>query len=116
MSSGFKINECDKCVYVKNTDEGYIILCLYIDDIIIVGNNDKVIQSTKNMLNSKFDTKDMGLADVLTDLHYLRHTILIKFNKFDLNIARTCVDVNLHLSNNGGKGVFQLKNSHVIGV
>lgn len=65
LSSGFKINECDKCVYVKDTKDGYVILCLYVDDMLIVGSNDKVIKSTKNMLNSKFDMKDMGLADVI---------------------------------------------------
>ena len=36
----------------------YVILCLYVDDMI--GSNDKVIRSTKNMLNSKFDMKDIG--------------------------------------------------------
>ena len=34
MASGFKINECDKCVYVKYTENGYIIVCLYVDDIL----------------------------------------------------------------------------------
>ena len=63
LSSGFKINECDKCVYVKDTDKGYVILCLYVDDMLIVGSNDEIIKSTKKMLNSKFDMKDMGIAD-----------------------------------------------------
>ena len=65
MSHGFKINECDKCVYVKDVEHGYVIVCLYVDDILIVGNNDKMITSTKNMLNSRFDMKDLGLANVI---------------------------------------------------
>ena len=28
MSHGFKINECEKCVYVKDI-EGYFIVCMY---------------------------------------------------------------------------------------
>ncbi|GKB74704.1 retrovirus-related pol polyprotein from transposon TNT 1-94, partial [Tanacetum coccineum] len=60
LESGFKINECDKCVYVKDTSAGYVILCLYVDDMLIVGSNDKIIRSTKDMLKSKFDMKDMG--------------------------------------------------------
>ena len=51
MSHGFKINESDKCVYIKDTKHGYVIICLYIDAMIIVGNDDKMIISTKNMLN-----------------------------------------------------------------
>ena len=65
MSSGFKINECDKCVYVKDTKNGYVIVCLYVDDMLIVGSDDKMIKSTKDMLKSRFDMKDMGQADVM---------------------------------------------------
>ena len=65
ISNGFKINECDKCVYVKNTENRYVILCLYIDDMLIVGSNDRMVKSTKNMLNSIFDMKDMGLTNVI---------------------------------------------------
>ena len=64
-SHGFKINECDKCVYVKDTALGYVIVCLYVDDMLIVGSDDKMISFTKNMLNSSFDMKDMGLADLI---------------------------------------------------
>ncbi|GKE68973.1 retrotransposon protein, putative, ty1-copia subclass, partial [Tanacetum coccineum] len=35
LESGFKINECDKCVYVKDTSAGYVILCLYVDDMLM---------------------------------------------------------------------------------
>ena len=65
MSNGFKINECDKCVYVKDTENGYVIVCLYVDDMLIVGSDDKMIKSTKDMLKSRFDMKDMGPADVM---------------------------------------------------
>ena len=65
MSNGFKINECDKCVYVKNTNNGCVIICLYVDDLLIMGSNDDIIQATKRMLNNKFDMKDLGVADVI---------------------------------------------------
>ena len=72
LESGFKINECEKCVYVKDTSAGYMILCLYVDDMLIVGSNDKMIKSTKDMLKSKFDMKDMGLADVILGIKIIR--------------------------------------------
>ena len=70
ITSGFKINGCDKCVYVKETKNGYVILYLYVDNMLIVGSDnmlivgsdDDMIKSTKNMLKSKFDMKDMGLC------------------------------------------------------
>ena len=65
LSNGFKINECDKCVYVKSTNESHVIVCLYVDDMLIMGTNKNIINSTKKMLRSKFDMKDLGLADVI---------------------------------------------------
>ena len=58
LANGLKINECDKCVYVKTTQRGYVITCLYVDDMLIIGSNTEVISST-------FDMKDMGVTDVI---------------------------------------------------
>ena len=65
MTNGLKINECDKCVYVKNTERGFVIICLYVDDILIMGSNNEIIKTTKEMFNNKFDMKDLGVADVI---------------------------------------------------
>ena len=72
MSHGFKINECDKCVYVKYTELGSVIVYLYLDDMLIVGSDDKMIASTENMLNSRFDMKDMELANVILEIKIKR--------------------------------------------
>ena len=98
-------------VYIKDTKNGYVILCLYVDDILIVGSNDKMIKSTKNMLNSRFDMKDMRLADMILwikitrisnglilNLSYYVDKILEKINKDDSGVARTPLDNSLHLS------------------
>ena len=128
LSNGFKTNECDKCVYTKSTQKGYVIVCLYVDDMLIIGSNHDMIQSTKNVLSSKFDMKDMGIADVilgikisrtsdgyiLSQTHYIEK-ILDKYIKGDLNVARTPVDLTLHLSKNTGSGISQLEYSRIIG-
>ena len=72
MSQGLKINKCDKCVYVKDTKHGYVIICLYVDDMLIVSSDDKMIISTKNMLNSRFDMKDMVHVDVILGIKLIR--------------------------------------------
>ena len=72
--------------------------------------------------------KDMGLADmilgvkilrtydglVLTQSHYV-DKIPNKFSKDDSGVARTPLDVTLHMSKNKGKSVSQLEYSRVIG-
>ena len=72
LSNGFKINEYNKCVYVKDTKDGYVILCLYVDDMLIICSNDKMVKSTKEILHSRFHMKDMGLADVILGIKILR--------------------------------------------
>ena len=128
MTNGFKINECDKYVYVKITTNGYVIMCLYVDEILIVGSNDEMVKRTKDMLNSRFDMKDMGLADVilgiqikrsqdgliLTQSHYV-DKILGKFSKNDAGIARTPIDTSQHMSKNKGESVDQVEYVRVIG-
>ena len=47
LSNGFKINECDKCVYIKSSSNGYVIVCLYVDDMLIMGSSHQVIVETK---------------------------------------------------------------------
>ncbi|KAD5317329.1 hypothetical protein E3N88_17275 [Mikania micrantha] len=102
LNNGFKINECDKYVYVNNTKRGYVILCLYVDDMLIIGSGDQMIKSTKDMLKARFDMKDMGLADVilgvkinrtqnglvLSQSHYV-DKILEKFNAGDTSVSNS---------------------------
>ncbi|CAL8138861.1 unnamed protein product [Prunus armeniaca] len=38
LSNGFKINKSEKLVYVKSFKNLCVIVCLYIDDILIMGN------------------------------------------------------------------------------
>ena len=128
MSNGFTINECDKCVYVKDTNNGYVIVCLYVDDMLILGSNNYIITTTKKMLSSKFNMKDLGVADVILGIkisrtsgglilsqpHYIEK-LLDKFDKEESNIARTPVDISLHLSKNIGQRISQLEYSRIIG-
>ena len=50
MSNKGKINKVDKCIYMKNTDKSYVIVCLYVEYMLILVNNDHMIKSTKKML------------------------------------------------------------------
>lgn len=128
MTNGFKINECDKCVYVKTTTNGYVILCLYVNNILIVGSNDEMVKRTKDMLNIWFDMKDMGLTDVILGIQikrspngliltqsYYVNKILDKFNKNDTGIASKPMDTSQHLSKNKGDSADQVNCARVIG-
>ena len=66
------INECDKCVYIKDTPNHKVIVCLYVDDMLIISRDIFDINTTKRMLGSKFDMKDLGVADVILGIRIHR--------------------------------------------
>lgn len=60
MSNCFKIKDCDKYMYVKIIQIGYIMVYLYVDNILIIGSNDTIIKTIKIILTSKFEIKGLG--------------------------------------------------------
>ena len=55
LSNGFKINKCDKCVFTKDTPNQEVIVCLYVDDMLIMSKDIDNVKRTKHMLASVFD-------------------------------------------------------------
>lgn len=49
----------DKCLYVYKTNETIVYLLLYVDDMIITGNSEHLINVFKSALMSEFKTKDL---------------------------------------------------------
>ena len=52
-------------MYCKQVGEHFIYVVLYVDDILLVGNNMKVIKEVKLHLSSKFDMKDLGAVNLI---------------------------------------------------
>jgi hypothetical protein len=61
-TAGFCVNEDDKCVYYRFSRGKGVIMCLYVDDILIFGTNLEAIMETKVFLSKNFDMKDLGEA------------------------------------------------------
>ena len=58
----------NKCVYYKVRGIKSIVLCLYLDDILLFRTNIKIINETKSFLKENFEIKDMGVASVILGL------------------------------------------------
>lgn len=65
LANGYKINECDKCIYSKFHNNEGVIICLYVDDMLIFGTDEEQVVETKKFLSNNFFMKDMGVADVI---------------------------------------------------
>jgi hypothetical protein len=64
--------EEDRCVYVKRSEGSFIILSLYVDDILLSGNNKEFIKTIKEWLSLTFEMKDMGKASFMLGVKILR--------------------------------------------
>ena len=59
---GFQENKFDECVYLKVRGSKFILLMLYVDDILLATNNLALLHETKSFLSKNFEMKDMGNA------------------------------------------------------
>ena len=59
-------------MYIKRSNKYFIIPSLYVDDILIVGNDKKLIDVTKKWLSSNFKMKDMEETNYVLGVKILR--------------------------------------------
>jgi hypothetical protein len=128
LANGYIINESDKCIYSKFQNGKGVMICLYVDDMLIFGTSINEVEETKAFLSKNFDMKDLGEADVilgikiirdgnhigLSQSHYIEK-VLQKFNHLDCKPISTPFDQTVSLQPNKGCPVAQLEYSKVIG-
>jgi hypothetical protein len=128
ISNGFRLNETDKCIYFKMFDSNIVIICLYVDDMLIFSNSISCIKDTKDFLSSHFDMKDMGIANTILGIklhkignayaisqtHYI-DKVLNKFSHLHDKISRIPYNSSLKLGINKNRCVSQLEYSSIIG-
>ncbi|CAL5393971.1 unnamed protein product [Camellia sinensis] len=69
----YKRTVADQCVYVRTFPGGnFIILLLYVDDMLIVGQDATTIRSLKKELLQSFDMKDLGPAQQILGMNIVR--------------------------------------------
>jgi hypothetical protein len=61
---GFQRSESDDTLYIRQQGPYLVIVVMYVDDLIITGNNDDHIAHVKKELHAGFKMTDLGL------LHY----------------------------------------------
>nr|GEZ07058.1 retrotransposon protein, putative, Ty1-copia subclass [Tanacetum cinerariifolium] len=69
---GFTQNRDEPCVYLKASGSNITFLILYVDDILIMGNNILMLQSVKSYLGRCFAMKDLGEAAYILGIKIYR--------------------------------------------
>ena len=64
--------ETDHCCYVKSFDNSYIILLLYVNDMLIAGSSIEVINNLKKQLSKQFAMKDLEAVKQILGMRIIR--------------------------------------------
>jgi hypothetical protein len=73
IEQGYSRCHSDHCVYVKRLENGsYIILLLYVDDMLVAGSNMQDINVLKMKLANSFAMKDLGVAKKILGMRIKR--------------------------------------------
>ncbi|KAE8685157.1 Expansin-A8 [Hibiscus syriacus] len=112
-SSGFTRCQADHCCYIKRFDNSFIILLLYVDDMLVAGSDMQEILHLKQKLSKQFAMKDLGAAKQILGMRIKRDTksetlmlsqaeyinkVLSRFNMQDAKPVSTPLGVHFRLS------------------
>ena len=106
----------DSVLFLRRTDKSTILLLLYVDDMIITGDDLIGIQELKDFLSQQFEIKDLGHLSYFLSLE-ITHSIdglyitqpkyafelLPRARLIDSKTVDNPVELNAHLTPLGGK-------------
>ncbi|KAK6118164.1 hypothetical protein DH2020_048065 [Rehmannia glutinosa] len=112
---GFCQSKSDSSFFIKSSSTSLTVLCVYVDDIILAGNNLKEIQHIKSHLDATFTIKDLGTLKYILGIEVARTTkgIALCQRKYALDIltetgylgckpSNTPMEAKIELSNTSG--------------
>jgi hypothetical protein len=81
---GFHSSYADPSLFVKISDHSKVYLLLYVDDIIITGDDEALITQVKSALQSEFDMKDLGKLHFFLGLEikYVYNGLFVSQHKY----------------------------------
>ena len=55
-------SKSDHCIYFKSDGDGFLVIALYVDDMLFIIKGKGLIAELKSQLSAKFEMKDLGAA------------------------------------------------------
>ncbi|KAL4036994.1 hypothetical protein IC575_000575 [Cucumis melo] len=108
---GFTSSPHDTALFTRHTPQGIVLLLLYVDDMIITGNDPHAISDLQHYLGQHFEMKDLGSLNYFLGLEVSRRSdgyllsqakyasdLLARSGITDSSTTSTPLDPNVHLT------------------
>ncbi|KAD3640773.1 hypothetical protein E3N88_29996 [Mikania micrantha] len=88
LDVGFKQSKADHSLFIFKDRDVFLAALIYVDDVIIVGNDTKRIEETKGFLNDRFSIKDLGVLKYFLGIKVARtrEGLVLSQRKYVLDI------------------------------
>ena len=73
LTVGLTPTQSDPCVKTYEVEDILVILSLCVDDILIIGNDEKIVKQLKKALTNRFAVTDMGEVSLILGMKVTRH-------------------------------------------
>jgi Reverse transcriptase (RNA-dependent DNA polymerase) len=111
ISCNFKVSGADSSLFIKHNTNGTTVVLVYVDDIIVTGNNQIEIDCVKKDLKQKFEIKDLGKLKYFLgiEITHSQKRLFISQRKYVLDLlketgklgckpAKTPIETNIKLN------------------
>ncbi|XP_071700433.1 uncharacterized mitochondrial protein AtMg00810-like [Rutidosis leptorrhynchoides] len=121
--NGFRQSLNDYSLFIESDNDVFIAILVYVDDIVVTGNNTCEINKFKDFLKSKFQIKDLGVLKYFLGIEVIRENknIFLSQRKYTLDLLTefgllnckpiyTHIEPNLKFNNDDDHNDLPLKN------
>jgi Reverse transcriptase (RNA-dependent DNA polymerase) len=90
IKEGLKVSQSDTSLFSKHEGNDTTVVLVYVDDIIVTGNNGKEICEVKDSLKKKFEIKDLGRLKYFLGIEIAHSTkgLFISQRKYTLDLLK----------------------------
>ncbi len=72
VTIGFRMSDAYHSLYVRKSHEGIVVITIYVDDLIVGGDDEKEVEHVKSLLKQKFDMKDLSELKFFLGIEVIR--------------------------------------------
>ena len=85
---GFRNSKADNSLFILHHESSIVLLLVYVDDVIVTGNNTFVIQNIIHTLSTQFALKDLGMLTYFLgiEIKQFNHGMFLSQSKYTMDL------------------------------